>query len=274
MEWLTAPFEQSLTQRALLEVLLLALLCGPLGTWIVHYRYAYAAESLAHGMLPGLIVASLAGAPLALGAAGGTVLAASLTALARRLPRIGADSAVAVSVTTLFGLGALFALSPATPARLGELLFGDLLGVNTADLLLTAALVALGLLGLSLYHRRLKLVAFDRETAAVLGTRVAHTEFVLMALLAVTVVASVQALGSLLVVALVVAPAVCAGALSRSLKQAFLLATLLAAVGGTIGLYLSYYLDSAAGASVALVLATLTVIGLVRSSPVTHRDAV
>ena len=107
-----------------------ALACGPLGVWILLYRQSYAAESISHGMLPGLVLAALAGAPLVLGAGGGVLLAAAAIALAGRDERLGGDTGVAVAVSALFGLGALLALSPEAPPRLQELLFGDLLGAQ------------------------------------------------------------------------------------------------------------------------------------------------
>ena len=124
-----------ITRRALLEVVILALALGPLGVWVLLHRQAYAAESMSHGLLPGLVLAALAGVPLILGAAGGALVAAGTIALAARDERVGADLGVAVAVSTLFGLGALLALSPAAPPRLEELLFGDLLGISGADLI-------------------------------------------------------------------------------------------------------------------------------------------
>src|SRR5215208_2999974 len=132
--WLTDPFQDGFTQRALLEVLVLSLACGPLGVWILLYRQSYAGESLSHGMLPGLVLAALAGAPLVLGAAGGALAAAGLIALAARDPRVGADTGTAVAVTGLVGLGSLLALAPEAPPRLAELLFGDPLGAADSDL--------------------------------------------------------------------------------------------------------------------------------------------
>src|SRR3954453_17631438 len=105
-------------QRALAEVLLLALACGPVGVWILLYRQSYAAESVAHAMLPGLVLAALIGAPLGLGAAAGIALGAGPIALAPRQPQVGPDVAVAVTVTALFGLGSLLALSPEAPLRI------------------------------------------------------------------------------------------------------------------------------------------------------------
>src|SRR6478672_519116 len=97
-------------------------LCGALGFWIVTERLAYGAESLSHGLLPGLVLAALVGAPLVLGAAGGVAAAALAIALAGRDPRLGPDVGVAVAVGALFGAGTLLALTPSAPPRLEELL--------------------------------------------------------------------------------------------------------------------------------------------------------
>src|SRR3954447_4976449 len=140
MGWLTDPFQDAFMRCALVEVVILALACGPLGAWIVLYRQSYAAESMSHGMLPGLVVAALVGAPLVAGAAAGVLVAAAAIALAGRDERLGGDAGVAVAVSALFGLGALLALSPAVPPRLQELLFGDLLGATDADIAAAGAL--------------------------------------------------------------------------------------------------------------------------------------
>src|SRR3954447_22852494 len=105
LSWLLDPFSGAIMQRALAEVLLLALACGPLGVWIVLYRQSYAAEPIAHAMLTGLVVAALAGAWLVRGEAGGVLAGAAAIALASRDERVGPDAAVAVTVTALFGLG-------------------------------------------------------------------------------------------------------------------------------------------------------------------------
>ena len=252
MGWLAQPFEDALMRRALLEVLVLAPACGPLGVWIVLHRRSYAAESLAHAMLPGLVLAALAGAPLLLGAAGGVVAGAAAIAIAGRDERVGGDVAVAVAVSALFGAGAMLALSPAVPPRLGELLFGDLLGVSGRDVAEAAALVAVTAATLVLGHRRFALVAFDRAAAPSLGVRPAGWDLVLLLLLALATVAAVRGLGNLLAVALLLAPGAAALNLTRRLPAALALAALLAALAGTAGLVVSYHWRVAAGASVAL----------------------
>jgi ABC-type Mn2+/Zn2+ transport system permease subunit len=252
LQWLTDPFAAGFMQRALAEVLILALACGPLGVWVLLYRQSYAAESLSHAMLPGLVIAVLAGAPLLLGAAGGVLAAAVAIALVGRDERLGGDVGVAVTIAALFGLGALLALSPEVPARLGELLFGDLLGVGDRDLAEAAVLAAGVALALVLGHRRLALSAFDRAAAPSLGVRPGRWELVLLVLLAVCTVAAVRGLGNLLVVAMILAPAAAALNVAARLPVALPLAGLLAALSGVLGLIASYHFEVAAGASVAL----------------------
>ncbi|MDQ2676747.1 MAG: metal ABC transporter permease [Actinomycetota bacterium] len=252
LDAITDPFAGEIGRRALAEVVLLGLVCGPLGAWVVLFRQSYAAESLAHAALPGLVLASLAGAPLLVGAAGGLGVAAVAIGLAGREQRVGPDTAIAVVVTTLFGAGVVLALQPEVPARLGEILFGDPLSVSGSDLAATAALgavIAAALLGL---HRRLALAGFDRQAARSLGIKPELLEFVLLALLAAATLVAVGALGNLLVVAMLLAPGAAALRLARGLPASLALAAVLAVGAGVAGLYVSFHLELAAGASIAL----------------------
>ena len=254
MSWLTAPWAEGIGQRALLELVLLGLAGGALGAWLVLYELSYAAESLAHGMLPGLVVASLAGLPLLLGAAGGLLLGAGAVAGAQRLKGVGADTAVGVVVTTLLGLGVVLALSPDTPAGLSELLFGDVLGVTDGDLALAGALVLVLLGGLWVAHPRLQLVAFDRGAARALGVGPGRVDLLLLVALALALLVAVQGLGNLLVVAVLIAPAAAARRLCERTGSLLAVSAGLAVLGAVGGLELSYHAGIAAGAAVALVL--------------------
>src|SRR5215213_8620969 len=251
LDTLADPFSQALMQRALLEVLLLAVVGGTLGCWIVLGELSYGAESLAHGMFPGLVLAALAGIPLLLGGAAGILVAALAVALAGRVPAIGRDNATAVAVTTLFGLGALLALSPDAPLGIQGLLFGDVLGTTTGDLLAGGALVAAVLLALWAGHWRLLAVGFDRDGSRALGVAPLAVDGLLLTLIAMAVLVAVQGLGNLIVVAVLVAPAAAARLLTRRLAPMMAIAVVLGMVAGIGGLYLSYYASVAAGASIA-----------------------
>jgi ABC-type Mn2+/Zn2+ transport system permease subunit len=251
---LIEPWQQSIDRRAFLEVLLLGLTGGALGCWIIFYNLSYSTESLAHALLPGLVLAALTGIPLILGGALGLVVAALAIAAAARTPVLGRDTAVAVVVTALLGLGALLALSPETPAGLGELLFGDVLGVSDSDLLLAGGLAIVVLAALTLLHGRLLVVGFDRLNAPALGVRPATVDLLLLLLVAGALLVAVQGLGNLLVVAVLVGPAACARALTRRMSTMMLAAAAIAVLAGIGGIYLSYYADTAAGASIAAVM--------------------
>jgi ABC-type Mn2+/Zn2+ transport system permease subunit len=256
------PLSEPFMQRALAEVVLLGLAGGALGCWVVFYGFSYAAESLAHSIFPGLVLAAIAGAPLLLGAAPAIVLAAAAIALTARIAGIGRDAAVAAVVTTMFGLGALLALAPSSPPGIESLLFGDVFGATDGDLIAAAALAVLVVVALRLLHGRLLIAGFDRGTARSLGVSPAVADAALLILLGAGIVVAVQGLGNLLVVAVFVGPAAAARQLSERMLPMMLLAAGLAALAGVAGLYLSYYAGTAGGASVALAIVAVYLLSL------------
>lgn len=251
------PLQDEFMRRAIVEVTLIGIAGGALGCWVILYRLSYAAESLAHSIFPGLVLAALTGLPLIVGGIPGIVVAALAIAAASRIPGVSREVAIGVVVTTLFGLGVLLALSPDSPPGLQEILFGDILGPTDADLLGAAALaVAIGG-GLLLLHGRLLAGGFDRGAARSLGAAPGITEAALLVLLAVAIVVAVQGLGNLLVVAVFVGPAAAARQLAERIVPMIALAVAIAVLAGIAGLYLSFYAGTAGGASVALAILAL-----------------
>jgi ABC-type Mn2+/Zn2+ transport system permease subunit len=247
--------------RATLEVVLAGGFCGALGFWVLSERLAYAGESLSHGLLPGLVLAALAGAPLLLGAAGGALVAAALIAIAARDPRVGSDTGTAVAVTGLVGLGALLALAPDAPPRLEELLFGDPLGASDGDLVAAAILLGAGGAALAALARPLTAASFDPSGAAALGVRPTLVRLALLGLMAAAIAVAVQGLGALLVLAVLVAPPLAVRRQVRTPAAAMAAGAAVAALAGIAGIQLSALAGSAAGASVALVLCAAAALG-------------
>ncbi len=254
MHALVEPWQHAFMQNAAADLVLLGLVGAVVGCWVLFYELAYSAESLAHALFPGLVGAALLGLPLLLGGTVGILAAAAAISLVGRVPLLRGETSVAVVITSLFGLGVLVALTPATPPGLDGLLFGDLLGVTHTDLLGSAGLAAAALLALAALHRPLLATGFERGTARALGLRPAAVDLALLALVAVAIVIGVQALGNLLVLALIVAPAATARLVARRMTTMMAIAAVLAVAASLGGLYLSYYADLAAGASVAAVL--------------------
>ena len=254
IDWIAEPLSHGTTVRALVEIAILGVISGAVGCWVVLFEVSYSAESLAHGMFPGLVGAALLGVPLLLGGAVGIVLAALLIAVISRFSRDEADTAIAVVVTTLFGLGVLMALSPESPPGIQSLLFGDLLGVSDGQLAATTS-IGIGILGiLWLFHDRLLAIGFQSDAGPSFGIRPGFITALLFALVAVTVLVGVQGLGNLLVAAILVGPAAAARLVSHRIGPMMLTAVLIAVIAGVSGIYASYYLRTAAGASVVVAL--------------------
>lgn len=270
MHELVHPWSESFMQLALLELVFLGVVGAAVGCWILYYELAYSAESLAHALFPGLVGAALLGLPLLAGGAAGVAGAAAAVAIVRRVPTIGADTSVAVVITSLFGLGVLLALTPATPPGLDALLFGDLLGVTRSDVITSGLLVgSAGVLLLALY-RPLLVVGFDRTTARAYGTRPFLVDLALLGLIAVAIVIGVRALGNLLVLALLVGPAATARLFVRRMPRMMATAVCVAITVSVAGLYLSYYANVAAGAAVATVTVGVYLLAVVVQAATAH----
>jgi ABC-type Mn2+/Zn2+ transport system permease subunit len=268
--FLTDPISDPLVRRAAIEVALIGIAAGALGCWLVHYELAYAAESVAHCMLPGLVVAALAGAPLIVGGAAGLALGVAAIGAAARVPGIGRDTAVAIAVTTLFGAGGLLALGAETPPNLQAVLFGDVLAVAEGELAVAGALVLIVVAALALAHPRLLAAGFDPSGARALGVRVGAVEALLLALLAAAVLVAVQGLGNLLAVGALVGPAAVARLIWKRLGPMMAGAAAIAVLSGVAGLYASYHLELAAGASIAGVTVLICLVALATQATVTR----
>jgi manganese/iron transport system permease protein len=258
------PFTLPYMQRALVEVLVLGALAGALGVLVVLRRLAFVGDALTHTVFPGIVIAHLLGRSLLAGAlAFGVLTALLLTGLGSHR-RVGDDAALAILLTAFFSLGVvLISRTRGFTADLTAFLFGRVLAVNGTDLAQTLAVAAAAALVLALLHKELVLRAFDPDAAAALGYRTRVLDLVLNLLVALVVVAAVQAVGTVLVIALIVVPAAAARLLTERVAAMTALACLLGAAGGWLGLAASFEvsvdhdLRLAAGATIVVVLVGL-----------------
>jgi ABC-type Mn2+/Zn2+ transport system permease subunit len=265
LDFLTDPLGQEFLRRALLEVGLISLVSGALGCWVVFYGVSYAAESLAHAIFPGLVLAALAGLPILVGGVPGIAVAAVAIALVARVPGIDRDTGVAVVVTGFFGLGALLALSPSSPPGIQSLLFGDILAPSDSDLILSAILAVGVLAALRLLHWRLLAVAFDRSTARSLGVSPTVADTAVLIALAAAVLVAAQGLGTLLAVAALVGPAATSRVLTHRIGSMMVVSTLLGLAAGIAGILLSFHLGLAAGAAIAACMVAAYLVAIIQS---------
>lgn len=248
---LLAPLTGDFGPLAAAELILVGAACGAVGIWVLHFGQAILAESFTHALLPGLVLATILGGGLLVGAVAGVVVAYLLLLLASRAPKTTSPSANSVAVTLLVGVGALLASRNDVP-DFESLLFGDPLAASGREvgvLLLLAAAIALALL---LLEGPFAVLAFDPRAARTLGVNPAIYSALALALLAISVSTAANIAGSLLALGLVTGPALGALALSGRLRSSLLIAALAGALSGVVGLYISYYADWPASASIAI----------------------
>lgn len=253
VDWLTDPFALRFMQRALLAVVLLGLAGGLLGTWVVLRRLAFFTHAAGTATFPGLVVAGPWGLAPPLAALGSGLAFATLLARVARDRALGPDAATGLLLVAALALGSLLA-SDVYPAGGGvdRLLFGTLLGLSDRDLWLAAAAAGAAVLATAALLRTWLATAFDPAAAGALGVRAAVGDWLLLALLAATVVAALPAVGALLVTALLVVPAATSRLVAGSLPALLAGSVALAALEGAAGLILAYHLDLPPGPAIAM----------------------
>lgn len=256
MDALTAPFEPAYMQRAWLELALLSAAAGAVGPFVVLRRLAFATHALGVGAFPGAVAALALGTGAFAGGIAAAFAMAGALALLQRRRDLDAAASTGLLLAAALALGSLLVSDVLTvDARVDTLLFGSLLGVGTGDVARTAAVAAVAVAAALGLGRGWLVVAFDRETAPALGFPPGRLDLALFAVLAVTVVAAVDAVGSLLVSALLVVPAAAARLLTRRLVPLAAVSFAFALVLSTAGLWLAYRWDAPPGATVALLAA-------------------
>ena len=261
INWLLEPLQYGFVTRALLAAVIVGIVCPVVGTYIVLRGMAFLGDALAHTILPGVVAAYLLGWPLAVGALiMGVFTAVGIGALSAR-GRIKEDTAIGVIFAGLFALGvAMLSATGSYTVDLAHFLFGNLLGVTTADLWLTAVLSFIVLATVALFFKEFLVITFDAVLAQTLRLPTTFLRYLLLILLAVTIVISLQVVGIALVMALLVTPAAAASMLTHRMAPLMGVAAAIGAFSGAVGVYLSFYLDIASGPAVVLVATAVFII--------------
>jgi ABC-type Mn2+/Zn2+ transport system permease subunit len=246
------PFAYAFFGRAMLAGVLVGAMCGALSSFVVLRRMSYIGHGLAHAVLGGVGVGVAFGVDLYVGAAAATVLSAVLIERVTRRHGLHADAAIGIVTTAIFAIGVAVLSVVPTRVNIEALLFGNILGVDRADLWVSATIgLGLALVLLPLY-KSLVLTTFDPEVAAVHGVRTGRIELAFSLTTAAVVVASVRVLGVLLIAAAVVVPAASARLLTRSFGVMLLAATAIGIGSSVVGLYASFHVNVPSGPTIVL----------------------
>ena len=254
MDALLEPLGHAFFVRALLAAALVGTVCAVVGTFVVLRGLAFIGDAISHAAFPGVVVAFLLKGPYLLGAGIAAVATALAIGWVSRRARIRADTAIGVLFAGTFALGVfLFSTIQGYVADLFSFLFGYLLSTTVEDLIGLAILGALVLGTVAVLWKELLYATFDPLGAAASGLRVDRLESLFLALVALTIVISLQAVGIILVVAMLVTPAATAQLLAVRFGRLMAVAVVVGVGASIVGLYLSYWLDAASGATIVLV---------------------
>lgn len=253
IEFLLKPLTYEFMQRGLLASVMVGVLCAVVGSYVVLRGMAFLGDALAHAILPGVAVAYLINGNLLIGALIAAVVVALLIGFFSRQGTIREDTAIGIWFAAALSLGVLLISTIRTYAvDLTHILFGNVLGVSPADLLITAALGAFVLGTIAVLYREFLVISFDPVLAATLRLPAERLRVFMLILIALTIVVSLQTVGVGLVAAMLVTPGAAAYLLTRRLPSMMVVAAIIGAASSLIGLYLSFYLSVASGAAVVL----------------------
>jgi manganese/iron transport system permease protein len=263
LAFIADPMAYGFMQRGLVAAVLVGVLCAVMGTFVVLKGLAFIGDAVSHATFPGLVIAYMLGLPLYIGGAIAAVAVSLAIGAVSRGGRLRFDTAVGVLFAGSFAFGILlFSTIKNYVADLLGYLLGNVLGIGIGDLVQVAILGGVVLAIVLVLRKELLFSTFDPLGAAASGLPVAGLEYMLLALLGVTIVVSIQAVGIIMVVAMLVTPAATAQLVVVRFNQMMALGAVLAAISAIVGLYASFYLNLASGASIVLVETIFFVVAL------------
>ncbi len=263
IDFLAEPLHYSFIQRGMLALVLVGGISAVVGCFVVVRGMAFFGDALAHTILPGIALSYTAsggsiGSNLFVGGLGAGIVSAWVIAWLTRREGLKEDSAVAIVFVTMFALGiAIVSTQSSYTVDLTHILFGSINGISRHDLIIMAGMAALVLLVIALLYKEFLIISFDLNLAHSLKLPVESLRVLLLVLIAVTIVASLQAVGIALMLALLITPAATARLLVKRLHHMLAVASLIGIISGIAGFYASYYLDIPSGACIVLTLSAL-----------------
>ena len=264
---LSEPLSYSFIQRGMLALILVGGVSAVVGCFVVVRGMSFFGDALAHSILPGVAISYTASggyvaSNLFIGGLGAGSVSALVIAWLTRKVEVKEDSAIAIVFVTMFALGiAIVSTQTSYALDLTHILFGSINGISQNDLLTVAVMGAAVLVMIALLYKEFQIISFDLSLAHSLRLPVEFLRILLLILIALTIVASLQAVGIALMLALLITPAATARLLVKRLHHMIVIASLLGVCSGVVGFYLSYYLDIPSGA--CIVLTTSVIFGFV-----------
>ena len=273
IDTLTMPFHFSFMINAFWIMSIISVPTALLSCYLVLKGWSLMGDAISHAVLPGVVIAYLLNIPLIIGAFCAGMLCALATGFLSENSRIKQDTVMGIVFSGMFGFGIVLYTKITTDVHLDHILFGNMLGISRENLW-TAGIISLGVSGLLLAKRRdLLLQSFDPIQAQAVGLPVGLLHYGMLAMISLTIVATLSAVGIILSIGLLIAPGAIAFLLTKRFEHMLIISVVVTLVSGFIGVYLSFFLDSAPAPTVILVLTGLFIMAFVRSARVARQVA-
>lgn len=266
IDTLLAPFQFSFMVNALLISVLIAIPTALLSCFLVLKGWALMGDAMSHAVFPGVVIAYMIGAPLAIGAFSAGMVCALSIGFLKNNSRIKQDTVMGIVFSGMFGFGLLLYVKINSDVHLDHILFGDMLGIGLGDIIETGVIAAFTALILGVKWRDLLLHAFDPAHAQAIGLRVNLLHYSLLCLIALTIVAALKSVGLILAIALLIAPGAIAFLLTNKFSSMLILSVIIALVGAFLGVYSSFFIDSAPAPTIVLILTVFFILAFIRAS--------
>lgn len=265
IDTLLMPFLFPFMQQAFIIGLLVALPMGLLSPFMVLKGWSLMGDAISHAVLPGIVLAYILGLPLAAGAFAAGMFCSISVGYLKENSRVKEDTVMGIVFSGMFGLGVVMFSMIESDLHLMHVLFGDILGVTWRDVAETGviALVALGFVGL--LRRDLLLAAFDPQHARAIGLPVRFYHYGLLAVLSLTIVGALKAVGIILAIAMLIAPGATAFLLTRRFDAMVAVSMLIATACAFFGVYLSFFIDSAPAPTIVLLMTLVFIAAFIRT---------
>ncbi len=266
MDTLLFPFQFGFMNNAFLMVLILSVPTSLLSCFLVLKGWSLMGDAISHAVLPGVVLAYLLHIPLIIGAFVAGMICALSTGFLSENSRVKQDTVMGIVFSGMFGFGIVLYTKISTDVHLDHILFGNMLGVGVQDLV-TAAVIAVFVGGVIVAKQRdFMLHAFDPIQAQAVGLRVRWLHYGLLALISLTIVATLSAVGIILSIGLLIAPGAIAFLLTQRFHRMLPIAVAVTIVSGFLGVYISFFIDSAPAPTIILVLTAIFIVAFVRAN--------
>jgi manganese/iron transport system permease protein len=253
LDFVTVPLSYGFMQRALVVAILVGAVCAVLSCYLVLKGWSLMGDAVSHAVLPGIVIAFVLGLPLAVGAFAAGLGCAVATGYLKENSRVKEDTVMGIVFSGMFGFGLVLFTKVETDQHLNHILFGNMLGVNARDLIETGFVAGGVLIAVIAKRRDLLLYCFDPQHARAIGLPVRALHYGLLVLLSLTIVASLKAVGIILVVAMLIAPGAIAYLMTNRFERMLAIAAAVAIGSSVVGTVVSFHVDGATGPCIVLI---------------------